>query len=264
MPEENQQGTEFTVPEAYQGKGWVEKIKSSDDLWKSLDNAQSLIGRKTIPAADAPEAEWEKFYSAVGRPESPDKYELPDVEGIPEGVDLSQFKQKAASIAHSVGLTPKQANKLWDLYLKEELSAVSTGKENSRKLDAEFDALVSERWGDRWDAVSKQTIEAVTKAVPENLRGFLKELSPKGLAAIVSLVEGNSREIEAVRKEYGAEGKLASGQQTTAESTDEKRKRLAVARASVAYSDFHHPEHKNTMSLVDKLSAEVQAALNRK
>ena len=43
---------EFKVPDAYKDKPWSSKIKSSDDLWKQLENTQSLIGQKTIQPID--------------------------------------------------------------------------------------------------------------------------------------------------------------------------------------------------------------------
>ena len=43
------------IPEEYREKGWTKNINSIDDLYKAYDNAQGLIGKKTIgiPSDDA-------------------------------------------------------------------------------------------------------------------------------------------------------------------------------------------------------------------
>ena len=50
QPVDNQpaKSAEFTIPETYKDKSWTKNIKSQEDLFKSYDNAQSLIGKKTI------------------------------------------------------------------------------------------------------------------------------------------------------------------------------------------------------------------------
>jgi len=71
--------TEFTPPEEYKDKGWAKNIKSVEDLWKNNDNAQGLIGKKTIGGVE----DWDnaeqrtEFFNKM----TPEKYE---VEGLQE------------------------------------------------------------------------------------------------------------------------------------------------------------------------------------
>ncbi len=264
----------FSVPEAYKDRPWVEKVKSYDDLWKTLDNAQALIGKRPagIPAADAPKEEWDKFYTVLGRPESADKYDLKDIEGLPKGVDFSPFRAKAAGIAHTLGLNQKQAEQLWQYYLTEEMAAVNAAKEASteaqKALDAEFDKITKEYFGEGFDAASKRAQETVAKLVPEGLRCAYAELAdkPKALAAIVALTEAMNAEMEKLRKEYGAEGGLPGGDGAGAggQSIEDARKELAKLRASQEAKDFTHPENKKTMKRIEELSALVQEHLKKR
>jgi hypothetical protein len=258
----------FSIPEPYQTKEWAKGIKTPEDLWKLTDNAQSLIGKRPagIPAPDAPDAEWEKFYSASGRPEKPDLYKFSDPEGIPEGVDLAPFKQKAASILHGAGLNQKQAEKVWQMFMKEEMGAASTNKASieakSKELDAEFDKLTKEHFGDKAENVSASVQDFINQNVPEGLRSAYTELAdnPKALVALQAGINAALSEVEKVKKEYGAEGKLTTGEQPASQNIDETRTELAKLRISNAARDFTHADHKKTMEKINELSARVQKA----
>lgn len=265
-----QPSNDFSVPEAYQNRGWVEKIKSPDDLWKTLDNAQSMLGKRPagIPAHDAPAEEWEKFYS-VSRPESPDKYELSDIDNMPEGVDLADTKTKAQQIMHKAGLTPKQANDLWREYMSGELDTLNQTKEQQAakqaELDKEFDDLTKKHFGDDFESVQKVAHEMVSQYVPEELRGAYAELSdnPKALAAFAAAMKGAHDEIAKVKKEYGAEGQITTGDQAASESIEEIRKELAGLRTSVEARDPFHADHKKTTARIAELSSKVGRHYNR-
>jgi len=256
----------FSIPEPYQGKDWAKSIKTADDLWKLTDNAQSLIGKRPagIPSSDAPDEEWNKFYNALGRPEKPDLYQLPDIEGLPEGADLSPYKQKAASIAHEVGLSPKQAEKLWNLYIKEELGAVSKTKEaqeaKQKELDAEYDKITAEVFGDKYDVSAKAAQDLITRHVPEEMIEAYQSLAdnPKAMAAVIKALSGANEEIAKLKKEYGAEGTITSGSQTTGQSIEDIRKELATLRTSKEARDFTHPDNKKTMDRIAELSGAVK------
>lgn len=261
----------FVVPEAYHGKPWVEKVKSTDDLWKTLDNAQGLIGRKTVPSPDAPDEEWQKFYNTLGRPEAADKYALPEVEGLPDGADLTESKKLATSIMHEAGLTQKQAEKLWKLYVGAELQNVEKTKqtqaENAKKLDAEFDETIKKLFGDKHEEKQRQALDLMKSTVPEDLRSAFDGVAenPKALAAVVAALAGAAEQIAEVKRKYGAEDGLTNGGQSAGgmQSMDAVRKELAVLRTSEAARDFMHKDHKATMDKIKSLSDSVQRSLNK-
>jgi hypothetical protein len=261
----------FAVPEPYQSKDWAKGIKSADDLWKLTDNAQSLIGKRPagIPAADAPDAEWNKFYDALGRPESPDKYQFSDIEGIPEGLDLGGIKQKAAQILHEAGIPQKQADKVFQKFIAAELEAAGKTKESweakQKELDAEFDKLAKDTFGDKYDSAAKAAQDLIVKYVPEGIRGAYEEVSqnPKALTAVIAALNGAHQEIAEIKRKYGAEDKLNSGTQTASASIDDVRKELAQLRTSQAARDFTHIDNKKTMARIDELAGMVQRHYNK-
>lgn len=104
-------------PETLRGEKALEKYKSQEDALKALVNAQKLIGKKAEgivpPGADAKPEEVEAFRAKLreiqGVPDAPDKYELPTLDGLPDGLTVPEeatawFK----NIAHKHGLSPAQ------------------------------------------------------------------------------------------------------------------------------------------------------------
>lgn len=267
----NQEASNFTIPEAYASKGWAKDIKSADDLWKLTDNAQSLIGKRPagIPANDAPDAEWEKFYAAAGRPDKPDAYKFSDIEGLPEGVDIAPFKSKASEVLHAAGLNQKQADKVWQMFMKAEMEAATGNKkamtDSQAALDKQFDDLVKEHFGDKFEQAQNTALEFINQKVPEGLRSAYTEIAdnPKALVAVISAVNAAQSEVEKIKKEYGVEGKLTSGEGASPVAIEDVRKELATLRTSQAAKDFTHADHKKTMEQINELSGKVAAYYNK-
>ena len=84
---------------------------------KSLVNAQSMIGadKVAIPGKHATDEDWSEVWRKLGRPDTPDGYEL--VNEMPEGIEqnddmLNWFR----NTAHEIGMTPTQAQKMLGRY----------------------------------------------------------------------------------------------------------------------------------------------------
>ena len=255
----------FVVPDAYKDRGWVEKVKSTDDLWKTLDNAQSLLGKRPagIPAADAPDADWETFYNAA-RPESPDKYTLSDIEGIPEGIDLAPYKAQAQKLMYEAGLTPKQAEAVWKQYGAIEVESFKQKLGQSQAdLDKKFDETAAKVLGDKREAASTVAQEAIKTYVSEELRTSFVN-NPEGMVAMIELANGYEAKLAAVRAEYGAEGKLPDGgQQVAASDINETVAKLAKLRLSAEAQDFTRPGHGKVMQEISELQAVVAKHYNK-
>lgn len=265
QPTQPTQQSNFSIPQEYQSAGWVEKIKSVDDLWKTTANAQSLLGKRPagIPTDDAPEEEWNKYFQALGRPESPDKYDLGKLENLPEGLDLAPFESKFKQIAHETGLSPKQAQKAWQKYIGIELeSSQKMQQEYAQKqadLDKQFADLSGKLFGDQFDAYSKQAQEFLSVALPDELKPVLGELqdNPKALAAMIQVARYANEQMSAVKQKYGAEDKLASGKQSAGQSQEEIRQALVVAKMKAASAPLFSPEARQLEAEIEKLRSSL-------
>jgi len=255
-----QSQNEFTIPDSYKDRGWAEKIKSTDDLWKGYDNAQSLIGKRPagIPSNDASDDDWNQFYKAMGRPDEP-KYDFNDPEGLPEGFDTSSFKEQAAQILHKAGLNTKQADAVYQEYLKLELeSANQQGTQSAEQqaaLEEQFEKLTKEHFGDDVDKYTELTKLEFDKHVPQSLKETFTKLTdmPDVLTALMAYTKSKQGEIDRIKKEYNAEGSLSSGEQSASRNIEDVHKEWAKLVTSPSARDFTSPEYKQTMTKIQEL-----------
>lgn len=276
-PAPSETSPQFSVPDAYKEATWAQNIKSHDDLWGQFANAQTLIGKRPagIPTADAPPEEWEKFYTAKGRPEAPDKYELnSQFEGIPDGFDLSEYENKAKNFFHKLGLSPKEAQQAWADYMGMELEAVQTMQskqaEQKAALDKEFDDLAAKLWGDKYKDVEAKSLDVLKTAVPPELADAIPYIAenPKALAAVLKLIEHSDNEasslrseMDLIRKKYGVEDKLNSGAQSAGSSPDDIVKQLTEANMRVRDLDPFSPERKELITKIESLRGQLSRVL---
>lgn len=259
-------GSSFSIPEEYAGKGWAEKIKSQDDLFKQIDNLDSLVGKRQIPGEGATDQEWDEFFGKIGKPESFDKYQLTDPE-LPEGFALPEdFKPKAQKIMHEAGLTQKQADVLYQKFLQEEIGAASQNKEaiaqRQQDLDKQFDEVTTDLFGDRFEEVSARSQNLIKENVPAELIPHLQSLSdsdPKALAAVIALTDKLATQMADIKKKYGAEDALNSGGQAASFNKDEVLKKLTEAKIKAQKSDPFSPDRKSAENEIEEYRKQLQS-----
>lgn len=165
-----------SLPEEIRGHSKIQEFKGKpiDDFAKSYINAQSKILQKgvLVPPPNAEQAELDAFYNSLGRPESHDKYSMP--ENMPEGfkVDdarLDYFRQKA----HAAGLTDDQFAKLLraDAERQAEI-AKSTSEEYSRQMESVREELKKE-WGSAYSEREQLALGVIDRF---DKQGDVKEL----------------------------------------------------------------------------------------
>lgn len=105
------------IPEEIRGHKSLEHIQDVGALAKSYVNAQSMIGadKVAIPGKHATDEDWGEVYRRLGRPDSPEGYELTNE--MPEGaVAVDEMLDGFRGAAHDAGLSPQQAQKLLGWY----------------------------------------------------------------------------------------------------------------------------------------------------
>ena len=176
----------------------------------------------TLPGKEASPEEWAKFYGQLGRPETPDAYEIP----VPDG-DPGEFAKLVAPILHKANLTAEQAKALatgWNEFVgaQSQAQAAAAAKAeadaaaalNAQNL-AEKAALDNE-WGPR----AAENTELARRAV----RQFLPaEKAPDVINALESVLgyKGTIQFLHGIGKglgEHEAVG-LSNKQQPAGERT---------------------------------------------
>jgi hypothetical protein len=163
---------------AYIGnKGW----KDVNGLLGSYRAAEKMIGRdpETILArpADGDEAGWAKFYDKVGRPASPDKYDLRG--GLPEGAQIDDaFMKNMATMFHKHGLTAAQAAGIAKEFNASQIAAAQQADNDARTSLSTDKADLLKAWGGGYERMmnSAQTAVAAlgfTKAEVDAIEGVI-------------------------------------------------------------------------------------------
>lgn len=157
--------TDFKVPDEYKDKAWAGKVKTQDDLWKQLANAQELIGKKSVvpDLAKATPEEREAYYAQL-RPASADEYVFPDT-GMPMPPEM---KTTVTDMFMKNGVSAVQANDIIKAYQdmgNKQLAAMYDPKEFETTLETAF--------GKDW--------KAVTGTVRNSLKGMMSEADQKAL-----------------------------------------------------------------------------------
>lgn len=144
------------------------KVKDYDgrvipDLNKRLENAVN------IPGDSATDEERQAFYSKLGRPETPDKYELDPVTDVP--VYNEQVDKAIRDILHKANLSGAQAKPVREAFVNmlrqgiaEKAKAEQTRlADEQRALDAEVNSLKDEWKGDEFKVNTELALRAFRK-----------------------------------------------------------------------------------------------------
>lgn len=186
---DNNQGiteNSFSIPEEYQDRAWAKNIKSQEDLFKSYDNAQSLIGKKTIGIPDfdkASDEELASFYEKTA-PKNIEDYDL----NMPDN-----DKQFFGELFKENGLNKRQATNIinkYNEYIQEGFSEDGYRQE------------LQERFGNDF--------ENQTKPISDFIRNNLKREDGEILAKMPNKVIGMFMTFaNNVKKAYGIENQTA-------------------------------------------------------
>jgi len=185
----------------YLDKPYMKEIDSPEKMFKTIDNLQSLMGKKTIvPDSNASEKDWNDYRERIGLKDS-SVYEfgdshLPDnLKGIhPEG-----FETKVKDLFHSAAVTPDQAKILQEGYDKlmidahgDLLAEAVSKQQNQQILNADFDALADKMWGGEKEAVQNTAKALINEFTPNDLRPHLENLPNDNLVIMASVLKGIS------------------------------------------------------------------------
>jgi len=128
---------------------------SEEGLKKAAEshaNLEKLLGHEKVPLPKGEDDKegWQRFNKAMGVPESPEGYELPDPQvdsGFESAVPDKQFFQEAV---HKIGMTPRQATKAWETMVEANKNALAQATEQYQNQVNEVANKLKSEWGDAY------------------------------------------------------------------------------------------------------------------
>ena len=238
--------TTITPPE-FKGKSWVTEVKDVPALFKRVEFLQTKIGERPagIPQDTAPKEEWDKFYGALGRPDTPDGYSFG---AVPEGLKVDEnFQKEIKGVMHTAGVNSKQAKVLEEGYNTLLLKSAQGQKAASDKLDADFTKMTDTVFGEKKDASLKLAQALIAKHTPESAKPYIANLSNEALVVLAATLNGVAT--THIKPDQLPTGGAAVGPQSDQQKREEGQKLMA----SKAYTDPFDPAHETTVKRVNEL-----------
>lgn len=214
-------------------KGWKDP-SAVPGIIKSYQNLEGLLGRDKValPKDEKDAAGWDRMFSAMGRPDKPEAYELP----VPEG-QKDDFAKTAATWMHQAGLGKAQAQKLagaWNEYMgaqqkaaddafatesEQQANALKAAWGKDFQANAELASRARKGLGitdDQLEALerawgTKATVEFFHKVGSENKEAsFINSNFAPGKFGVASRAQAEAR-IEELKGDRDFSARLASG-----------------------------------------------------
>lgn len=241
------------IPEEFKDKPYLTDLRDLPvgpdgykALFKKLDGAQGLIGKKTgIPAADAAPEEWDKFHAAL-RPAKADEYEVKAAD--------DEAAKAIKGIFHEAGLSKAQASKLaakFDAWVEER---TKPEREAAAKLDAEFETMTKQAFGPENVKVLERSKELLTQLTPDTMKPFLNRLPNEALVVLAGVMES-------VRAKFMSEDGISGKAGMTAGASDivTLREEAQKLQASDAWKNPFDKAHAKTTARVSEIYAQISA-----
>lgn len=123
-----------------------------------------------LPGEHATDDERQQFAAELrkvrGVPEAPDAYDIPAPEGLPEGLDWKAATAEFRAVAHELGLTPQEAQRLAQFDQQRTAAAQAQQKAMRDQIIAADQAEIRNRWGEQANAVLAEARQAAAEYLP--------------------------------------------------------------------------------------------------
>jgi hypothetical protein len=151
------------IPEDLRNDPNISKFTELEALAKSYVNATRMIGQDkvAVPNNNSTDDQWNEVYDKLGRPESPDKYQL-DIKSEAVPLDEGAIKSFAEN-AHQLGLNNKQAQGILEFYKNSMEGSLQQNQIDMETAQANAEQELRKEWGGNYEANIKKA-GAVAKA----------------------------------------------------------------------------------------------------
>lgn len=156
------------VPEDFRGNPVYQTFSDLKGMAKQLGHQARLIARQgkgVMPPDDkSTPIEREAFYEAIGRPKTPEEYQI----AIPEGLDeyyADATVQEARDSLHKAGLTQTQLDAVMALDAKRLQTGLAQAQEAQQRAHDEAEKTLRAKYGDAYE----ERIHIANRMVADNV-----------------------------------------------------------------------------------------------
>lgn len=228
-------------------------FKTPADVAKSYKNGLEKWGDPAsllkMPKADAPPEAWDSVWKQLGRPDTPDKYELK----APDGLTISPKLDKAAREAfHKAGVPAKAAQAVYEQFTAAQ-KAEYDGLMAERKAEGEKTVTTFKaKWGDKFDAEMGMAETAYKHLLSPGLK---KMFEATGLDSHPDMIALMNKLGHTLKEDIMLGGTGGSGTQGRDFATV-KAERVKVHEEVIKMKDPMSPMYKEKNAQLQKLMAE--------
>jgi len=193
---EQQPGWVTSVPKDYRDK--VSGYESMGDFMGAALDAMAATERATIrPTEDAAPEQWAEYWKAVGRPDSPDGYELTAPEGVAIDDEMArEFREEA----FAAGVPAEHAQRMFKWYVQRE-----TQRQQKRLADgaASTERQLRDEWGADYEEKIAGARRLLDSYAPDGFRDYLDSSGLGNDPRLVKMLVGISQRMSRDRMVNG-------------------------------------------------------------
>lgn len=242
----------LTVDEEVKGDQQLRTHKSLADTAKNIHELMKLRGHHVVPIPPEGNQDpklWDEVYKRLGRPDKPEGYTMPKLEGVPEDRRMpKETLSEITNLMHLAGVSDRQWQTISDGWNK----IVAKGLEAQQQQAALALNPLRETWGGQFDANVALVEKFLRSQVPperfEAAVGSLKT-QPDVLRL---LFEAAKTHVEGEPDLSGTPGSVLAAAET-------EIAKLTRGDAQSPYHNRYHPEHDAVIKRVDELRRIVAA-----
>ena len=167
------EGWQGTLPEGYRDETSLSTVKDAKVLAKMFVDTKRMVGKNkiAIPTETSPEAEWDEYYKAGGRPDTVADYGLKAPDEVPAEISEMIFPKERLSAWQDRffkgGISKKAADEFINAYAQDMLVDLQNKQQDDKMA---MDELVSGLAAD-WGAAYEQKKHLGNMAVEEGTSG---------------------------------------------------------------------------------------------
>lgn len=155
--------------------GWVEEYAKT--VSTGYRNAEQLIGRDKIPVplSDDDAEGWDRWYTATGRPDTPDEYEF-ERPSLPPEMSYDEDAEKyLRTHAHQNGLNKKQTKAFYDGFVKMQIERQTAYAQYQQQAKQEALVKLQREHGPQFDNAMTSAKGIMSKYADPDFRTYLDE-----------------------------------------------------------------------------------------